>query len=381
MVRDVTGDMRSRSLVMDEPGTLSVREFDVPEVGSNEVLVEVELCGVCGTDVHMNEGGMSLDFPVIPGHEFAGRIVEAGEDVGTDFAGATVEEGDAVTVCPGRACGECWYCNNVPARPTACLDRTVYGFTGTDREPVLRGGMSEYVLVEADADFFRLPDGLDVEYGALVEPLAVASYALEQSFPAGLPFAREGYGPGQSVAVQGAGPIGLLTVATAHATGADEIIAVDMIEERLDLAREFGATRTVDVTEYDDDEALIETVQAAGNDGIGPDVVVEAVGHPSAFEQGLRMPRNGGTLVEVGHFADAGTAEINPMQIVQNDVSIESSYVYPPAQFRTSLSLLQRYRDDLPFLELFNHRVSLPEAESGFEAQAAGDSYRATIHP
>lgn len=366
---------------MDEPGTLSVREFDVPEVGPNEVLIEVELCGVCGTDVHMNEGGMPLDFPVIPGHEFAGRIVETGDAVTTDFAGVAVEVDDAVTVCPGRACGECWYCNNVPARPTACLNRTVYGFTGTDREPTLRGGMSEYVLIEANADFFRLPDDLDIDYGALVEPLAVASYALEQSFQSGLPFAREGYGPGQSVAVQGSGPIGLLTVATAHATGASEIIAIDMVEERLELARKFGATRTVNIMDYDDDEALIEAVRAKGNDGIGPDVVVEAVGHPSAFEQGLRMPRNGGTLVEVGHFADAGTAEINPTWIVQNDISVESSYVYPPAQFRTSLSLLQRYRDDLPFLELFNNRVDLSEAESAFEAQAAGDSYRATIHP
>ena len=373
--------MRSRSLVMESPGTLSVREFDVPDVGPNELLVEVELCGVCGTDVHMNEGGMPLDFPVIPGHEFSGRIVEKGADVETDFGGNSVSEGDAVTVCPGRACGDCWYCNNVPTRPTACQNRTVYGFTSTEQEPALRGGMSEYVLVEADADFFRLPDGLDIEYGALVEPLAVASYALQQSFPPGLPSAREGYGPGQSVAVQGAGPIGLLTVATARATGADEIVAVDVVEERLELARRFGATEVVDIGEYDDDDALIEAVREAGNGGVGPDVVVEAVGHPDAFEQGLRMPRNGGTLVEVGHFADAGTAEINPMHIVQNDVSIASSYVYPPSQFRTSLSLLQRYQDDLPFLEMFNRRSDFPEAESAFAAQKAGESYRATIHP
>jgi L-iditol 2-dehydrogenase len=373
--------MRSRTLVMETPGTLEVREFDVPDVGPGEVLIEVELCGVCGTDVHMNEGGMPLSFPVVPGHEFAGRVVETGEDVDTDFAGNDVSEGDAVTVCPGRACGDCWYCNNVPSRPTACTNRTVYGFVGTDEGPPLRGGMSEYVLIESDADFFRIPDELGIEYGALVEPLAVASYALQQSFPPGQPGAREGYGPGQSVAVQGAGPIGLLTVATARATGADEIVAVDMIDERLEMAERFGATDVVDVGELDGDDEVVRAVRDAANGGVGPDVVVEAVGHPSAFEQGLRMPRNAGTLVELGHFADAGTAEINPTDIVQNDVSIASSYVYPPAQFQTSLSLLRNHRDDLPFLELFNHRADLSNAEEAFEKQAAGESYRATIHP
>jgi L-iditol 2-dehydrogenase len=366
---------------METPGTLTVDEFEVPDVGPKETLIEIELCGVCGTDVHMNEGGMPLDFPVIPGHEFAGRIVDMGEQVESDFAGNPVAEGDAVTVCPGRACGDCWYCNNVPARPTACVNRTVYGFTSTEQSPALRGGMSEYVLIEEDADFFRLPDGLDVEYGALVEPFAVASYALAQSAPAGLPFAREGYGPGQSVAVQGAGPIGLLTIATAHATGADEVVAVDMIDSRLEMAERFGATDVVDVGEYDGDDAVVDAVKAAANGGVGPDVVVEAVGHPSAFEQGVRMPRNAGTYVEVGHFADAGTAEINPMHVVQNDVSIESSYVYPPSQFQTSVSLLEKHRDEIPFLELFNYRADLADAADAFEKQAAGESYRATIHP
>lgn len=373
--------MNAKSLVMEEPGDLQVREFTVPEIDREELLLDVELCGVCGTDVHMNKGGMPLDFPVVPGHEFAGHITELGEDVVTDFAGNEVREGDAITVCPGWACGDCWYCNNVPTRPTACPNRTVLGFVGTESGPSLRGGMSETVLVEEEAAFFRLPDELDVEYGALVEPLAVASYAIERAYQPGKAHAREGYGPGQSVVVQGAGPIGLLVVATAHATGADEIIAVDMIDERLEMAERFGATDVVHADAYDDDAAMIDAVTASANHGNGPDIVVEAVGHPGAFEQGLQMPRNGGTLVELGHFADAGTAEINPMHIVQNDISVISSYVYPPTQFQTSLSLLQQHRNEIPFLELFNSRTSLENAPDAFEKQASGDAYRATIHP
>jgi L-iditol 2-dehydrogenase len=366
---------------MEEPGQLAVREFDVPDVGPGEVLIEVELCGVCGTDVHMNKGGMPLDFPVIPGHEFSGRIVELGEGVTADFAGNAVAEGEPVTVCPGRACEDCWYCDNVTTRPTACPNRTVYGFVNAESGPPLRGGMSEYVLIESDADFFRIPDSLDVEYGALVEPFAVGSYALERAYQPGKPTAREGYGPGQSVAVQGAGPIGLLTMATAAATGAGEIIAVDMIEERLEMAERFGATGTVDLSEFDGDEAIVEAVKDVANGGRGPDVVVEAVGHPTAFNQGLQMPRNGGTLVEVGHFADAGTVEVNPTNIVQNDVSVISSYVYTPSQFQTSLSLLEQHQDDMPFLELFNERTPIADSAEAFATQGAGESYRATIHP
>ena len=373
--------MRSRTLVMEEPGSLAVREIDVPEIGPGELLVEVELSGVCGTDVHMNGGGMALEFPVVPGHEFSGAVVEAGEDVETDAAGHEISEGDAVTVVPGRACGDCWYCTNVPARPTACTERVVYGFRSVEEGPGLHGGMGEYVVVESEADVYRLPDGMDVELGALVEPLAVASHALERGYLPGVPSAREGFGLGQTVAVQGAGPIGLLTVAAATAAGADRVISVDLIEERLELARAFGATETIDLREYDGDEELIRAVKAATPGGVGPDLVVEAVGQPAAFAQGLAMPRNGGTLVEVGHFADAGEVSINPTDIVQNDVSVASSYVYPPTQFGTALSLLDRHGDRFPFAELFNHRAGLDEAADAFEKQASGEAYRATIHP
>jgi L-iditol 2-dehydrogenase len=358
-----------------------VREFEVPDVGPHEVLIEVERCGVCGTDVHMNQGGMPLAFPVIPGHEFAGRVVETGSAVETDFAGTELSTGDVVTACPGRACGDCWYCNNVPSRPTACQNRVVYGFVGAEREPALRGGMSEYVLIEGDTDVFRLPDGLDPAYGALVEPLAVASHAVERSFAPGQPAAREGFGPGQSVAVQGAGPIGLLAVATARALSADEIVVVDAIDERLAMAERFGATDVVDLADHDDDDALVEAVRSRANGGRGPDVAIEAAGHPSAFAQGIRLPRQAGTLVEVGHFADAGTAEINPTHLVQNDVSVVSSYVYPPSQFGTAISLFERLHDEVPFLDLFDYRTDIDDAADAFAAQAAGESFRATIHP
>lgn len=366
---------------MTEPGSLERTEIEVRDPGPGEVLVEVELSGICGSDVHMNEGGMDLDFPVLPGHEFSGTVAALGDGVTTDAAGDPVAEGDPVTVVPGVVCGECWYCNNVPARPTTCENRDVYGFLSADYRQRAHGGFSEYVLVDDRASFYRLPEGMDVELGALAEPLSVATRAFERSYQPGVPDAREGFGVGKSVVVQGAGPIGLLTMAAADTGGAGQVIAVDAIEERLDLAEQFGATDAVDLTEYEGDDDLVEGVKALTSGEVGADVVVEAAGIPDAVRQGMEFARDGGTFVEVGHYAYAGEVEINPTRLVQKDLNVLGSLAYPPNQFETALSLLDQKAGDIPFRELFNYRVGFENAAEAYEKQASGEAYRATIHP
>ncbi|MUW13969.1 zinc-binding dehydrogenase [Halorubrum sp. CBA1125] len=373
--------MKANALVMEEPGELSQKEIDIPEIGDDEVLLRVELSGICGSDVHMNEGGMDLDFPVVPGHEFAGVIEEVGDDVRTDSKGEEITEGDAATVVPGIVCGDCWYCDNVPARPTTCENRDVYGYFNVDEPPYGHGGFSEYVVIEDRASFYKLPDDMDVELGALAEPLSVATHALEQAYKPGMPHAREGFGPGKSIAVQGVGPVGLLTVAAANNAGAGNIIVIDAVEKRLEFARKFGADNLVDLTEHDGDEALNEHVSSLTNGNVGPDVVVESAGYPPAVRQGIEILRDGGTLVEVGHFAYNGEVEINPTRLVQKYVDIRGSLVYPPSQFETSIELLDQLDGEVPFRDLFNYKVGFEGAEEAYEKQANGEAYRATIHP
>lgn len=373
--------MQSNALVMESPGSLVQREIDVPEPGPTEVLVEVELCGICGSDVHMNDGGMDLDFPVQPGHEFAGFVADAGDRVSADSKGEAVSVGDPVTVVPGIVCGECWYCNNVPGRPTTCENRDVYGFLSTDYRQRIHGGFSEYVLVDERASFYKLPDGMDVELGALAEPLSVAARAFERGFRPGVPDAREGFGIGKSVAIQGAGPIGLLAMSAAKAGGAGQIIAIDALDERLELAERFGATDTVNFAEYDGDAALVDGVKALTSGGVGPDLVIEAAGVPSAVTQGIEIVRDGGTLVEVGHYAYNGETDLNPTRIVQKDIDIYGSLAYPPNEFETAISLLDQLESEVPFADLFNHRSDFDGAEAAYEKQASGEAYRATIHP
>ena len=371
--------MQSRAIVMDESGDIDVRTLDVPDIGSDELLVRVELTGICGSDVHMRTGGLDLDFPVVPGHELAGVVESVGEDVATDSAGNRIEPGDGVTVVPGINVVDDWYTDHVPAHPLACTERKVYGFRGVEDEPHVHGGMSEYFVVEGDANFFRLPDDLDVELGALVEPLSVATHAFDLSYQPGVPWIREGFGIGQSVVVQGAGPIGMLAAAAASHAGAGQVISVDLVDERLELAERFGATHTVNADDYEDD--FVDAVGDLTPSGDGPDVVIEAVGHPSAFEQALDISRKAGTVVEVGHYAYNGEAEVDPSQIIHKELSIRGSLAYPPNQFETAVSLLEQTADEFPYRELFDHRVGLDEAESAYEAQAAGEAYRATVHP
>ncbi len=371
--------MHSRTLVVTESGNLEERTVEIEATPENAI-IKIERNGICGTDIHMQDGEMDLDFPVVPGHEFVGIAEHVGDAVATDAAGHPVSVGDAVTVVPGISCGDCWYCNNMPTRPLACTTRRVYGFQNVDQPPYAHGGLSERVVVEPDATFYRIPDQLPIELGALVEPVSVATHALERAFQPGIPHAREGFGIGKTVAIQGAGPIGVLAAAAAATAGAGTIISIDLIEERLDLASSFGATDTVNVEGMDDDE-LISAVQERTPGGVGPDIVIEAVGHPEAVRQGIELPHNGGTFVEVGHYADAGTVEINPTRLVQKELDVYGSLAYPPGQFETAIAMLERTSDRFPYTDLFNHQVGFEDAESAYEAQAGGEAYRATIHP
>jgi len=371
--------MRANAVVMQEPGEVSVEEIELPNVGPDDVLLRVELTGICGTDVHMYNGGMDLDFPVIPGHEFAGTIEQMGENVEQDSQGAEIEEGDNLAVVPAMPGGEDdWYSRNMPARPRLSKDPDRFGFDSVGKE--YAGGMCEYTVLPPKAAYYKLPDDMDVELGALVEPLSVGMHAFERAMQPGLPHIREGFGIGQSVAVQGAGPIGLLAICSANAAGADQIIAIDAIDSRLELAGEFGATDTVDLTGYGKEE-LVKTVKQLTVGNVGPDIVIEAAGVPAALEQGIELPHDGGTFVEAGHFAYNGECEINPTRIVQKELDVFGSLAYPPTQFGSAIALIDQLRDDVPFRQLFNFKTTFDDAEDAYHAQESGEAYRATIHP
>jgi L-iditol 2-dehydrogenase len=371
----------SKAAVMLKPGEIETREIDIPEVGKEDILMKVDLCGICGTDIHLNKGHMEVRFPVIPGHEFAGKIVEMGENARIeDSKGELIKEGDSITVVPGMVCGKCWYCRNIPVRPNICTNRKVYGYLNCETFPYLQGGWSEYVYVVSKAWIYKLPKDLPIELGALAEPLSVAIRAIERAFSPGIPFAREGFGMCKNIAIQGVGPIGLLVVATAKTMGANMIIALDVNEERLRAAKKFGATHTINLTDKSKDER-IKKVKELTFGNVGVDAVIECTGVPTSIPEGLEMLRKGGKYIEVGHFADAGTIPINPHLICSKDLDIHGSWVYPPNQFETAISLLHKKNKEIPLMDLFTHKFSIEQASDGLEVAASGKALKVIIKP
>ena len=354
-------------------GVEELKTVDYPEleVEPNALILKTELCGVCGTDMHLYGGNMAIPFPVIPGHEFVGTIEEIGDKATSlEVKGQPLAEGDRVVVVPGtnRFCGDCYFCRFMPHKPTLCTNRKVLGVNMTSVEPPhLLGGWAERIYVDAEHFWvYRVPDEVPPEVAVLTEPMAVSSRAFERAYAPGLPTFGEGFGVGGTVAVQGAGAIGLLTIATAKIAGAGKIVSIDMVDERLRMAERLGADHIIDMRAYKTSEERVSEVQRLTN-GLGADVVVECVGVPAAVPEGIDMTRRGGKFVEVGHYTDPGNVPVNPHTICFKDMDVLGSWTYPPTQFGTVLELMRQSMGRLPLDEVVTKVYGVEEAQTAID--------------
>lgn len=371
--------------VLEDVGRLEAHDYPRPEIGKNAILMRMEMCGVCGTDIHLYKGNMKIPFPVIPGHEFVGRIQELGEGAeGLEVKGQPLSEGDLITVVPGTNafCGSCYFCRFMPHKPTYCTGRRVMGVNLTCRDPPhLLGGWAEEIYVDAEHYWvYKVPEGVPPEVAVLAEPMAVSSRAVERAFAPGIPTFGEGYGPGDSVVVQGAGPIGLLAVATLKVAGAGDIMVIDMVDDRLEIAGRLGADHVIDMRSIASSEGRVSEVKRLTN-GLGADVVIECAGVPAAVPEGINMVRRGGKFVEVGHYTDPGNVEINPHTVCMKDMDILGSWAYPPTQFDTALQLLRRGMETLPLSEIVTHKFSVADADRAIETVKGGNGIKMAITP
>ena len=373
-----------KAAVMTKPGSIVIENFEKPEVDSDSILLKTEVAGICGTDVHIFQGHLpTVPFPIIPAHEYVGKVETLGASAaGMEARGQDLIVGDRVAVVPCIPCGKCFYCKNVPSRPNLCENRICYGITMSSKNPPhLLGGMAENMYVVPRSSIYRIPDDMPSDLAVLTEPLAVATKGLERAYEPGVPYAREGFGIGKSVVVQGIGPIGLFAVVAARAAGAGMIIAIDSVDLRLKAAEEFGANVTINMKNSPKKEDRVAEVKRLTL-GKGADVVLECAGVPAAFAEGLELVRRGGKLVELGHYTNVGTVEVNPRDICWRDVDILGSWSYPPTQFETALNLLYYQRDRFPFKKMITHRFSIEDAAKGIEKMNTKDeSIKVVITP
>jgi threonine dehydrogenase-like Zn-dependent dehydrogenase len=263
--------------------------------------------------------------------------------------------GSKVMIPPLMPCGRCYYCIHYPETANKCLTPVYYGrYLGFDKTPHLWGGWAEYVYVDLEmlpgTKIYKLPDDMSLRLGALSEPLTSCIRAFNRATRAG------GFKWGDTVVIQGSGPIGILAVAAAQEMGAGRVVCVGAPEEpRLALARKFGAEATVNIEKLEAPEQRIKAVRDIVG-GFGADLVMDCSGHPSAGPEGIEMLRDGGTYVEMGQFTDAGSINTSWHRICTKDLNVLGSWEFyrqrPAARCRHALPharqvSLARDADDL----------------------------------
>jgi len=371
-----------KAAVMVGPGQVELREYDKPELGRKDIWLKVDYAGICGTDKHYYLGHSKLAKPVVLGHEIVGTIAALGSEANDAMivSSGPLKEGDRVAVAPSPAgCGRCWSCLNLPLHPNYCPNKgfPAYGFTPVDRPPHLWGGFAEYLYVQPDSFLFKIEDGMSTEVAALAEPATTAITGIAKIFRPGIPLQGEGFGPGSSVIVLGVGPIGLLAVAMAKYSGAATVFAVDLLDSRLQLARDMGADVLVNAGQT----SLEERVQSVREqtEGMGCDVLIETAGVPAVFAEGLQYLRRGGVYLEIGHFTDPGGVEVHPHAICRGEFTIHGTFGYPPMMFKPALSFLRDTQ--APVEELVTHTLKLEDIVQALKLAGTAGTCKVLIAP
>ena len=341
-----------------------------PEVEAGGVLLETIASEVCGTDVHLHHGRLAgVPYPIVPGHVSVGRVLEA-RGVDTDALGEPLSLGDVVTFLDvHEVCGLCYHCL-VVRQPNRCPSRKVYGITyGADDGPF--GGWAERIYLQPGVRVLKLPQGLDAD------DVIGGGCGLFTGFAA---IDRSDLAMGDTVVVQGCGPVGLSAAAFANLRGAGQVILIGAPEARLHLGATLGADVGLDLAATTVEDRVAAVREATG--GRGADVVIEASGNPRAVTEGLEILRDGGTYVVAGHYTDAGEISLNP------HIDINRKHAIVKGQWGTdfhhlvgALRLLGRHSERLPFASVIGARYPLEEAGRALEDVAALRVTKALITP
>ena len=339
-----------------------VKEFPMPQVGDDDILVKVEGCGVCGTDAHEFKRDPFSLIPVALGHEGTGEIVKMGKNVKKDSAGKDLKIGDKVVTC--------MIFKNNPDITMFDLNKQnvggadVYGLLPDD-DIHLNGWFSDYILIRGGSTVFNVSD-LDLYSRVLIEPCAVLVHAVERAKSTGILRFNS------RVVVQGCGPIGLICIAILRTMGINKIVAVDGEQKRLDFAKELGASDSVNFKDYKGIEALSGAV-AEKCDGHLADFAFQCTGSPAGHSNIYKFIRNGGGLCELGFFINGGDATINPhFDICSKEITTVGSWVYTLRDYATTFDFLKSdTRIGLPIDKLITHTYPLEEINEALKTNLA----------
>ena len=330
-----------RALIFDRPGEIRVDDLPAPQPGPGEVVVEVGAASVCASDLRVYRGEKYAKPGVVPGHEFAGQVVALGSGV------SELDLGDGVAVYPIISCGGCEFCRR--GLRNRCIARQTLGYD-------VNGGLAEQVLLPASlvaqGHAVKLADGADWGRAALTEPTACVLNSLESCR----------FRAGASVAILGAGPMGLLHIALARALGAGAIVVAEPVDVRRQAAAEIGASH---VCSGDPDELRTTVEEATG--GSGCDIVIVSVGMSGLTETALQVAGRQSSVNLFAGFPPESSAVVDVNDLHYREVSLTGTQNATPDQFRRTAALL-------PTLDavdrIVSHRFTLSEADQSYTSRA-----------
>lgn len=347
-----------------------IKEYPMPTVGDDDILVRVEGCGVCGTDAHEYKRDPFGLIPVALGHEGTGEIVKMGKNVKVDSAGKPLNIGDKVVTCMIFKDNPDITMYDLNKQNVGGAD--VYGLLPDD-DVHLNGWFSDYILVRGGSTVFNVSD-LDLDSRILIEPCAVLIHAVERAKTTGILRFNS------RVVVQGCGPIGLICIAVLRTMGIENIVAVDGEDKRLAFAKEMGANAVVNFKNHKGVEALADGVKDAFG-GYLADFAFQCTGSPVAHSNIYKFIRNGGGLCELGFFINGGDATINPhFDICSKEITTVGSWVYTLRDYATTFDFLKRAKGiGLPIEKLITHKYTLEQIDEAFKTNLKMEGLKIAI--
>ncbi len=363
--------MKGKVAVFSAPCTeLEIREYPLPEVGPEDILVKIRRTNICGSDLHMWRGHgprLAPGLDRVLGHEMMGEVYRLGKRGQRDCLGQPLQEGDRIVYNYFVPCGACAVC--LQGSP-ACPNRYRH-WLGQDvaDSPHFHGAYGEYYYLHAGQTVCKVPAELsDALVSSVNCALCEALYGLDQI----------GLRLGDTVVIQGAGGLGLYATAVAKEMGASQVIVLGRRPERLALARAFGADLTlssIDTTEEERRQCIFDHTR-----GQGADVVAEFVGSPHAVSEGIQLLRAGGRYVWIGNVTPGlFPCDLDPGTVVRRAQTIQGVIAYAPWVLPRALDFLVRRRQVYPFDQILSHTLPFPEINAAFACASAGQALRVSL--
>ena len=341
--------------------------YELPEkIEADEILVKISLSTVCGSALHTWLGQRAFPTHCILGHEIVGTIVNIGEKVKEDYIGNQLTTGDRITWSMTVGCNDCVFCNI--GLPQKCHEMFKYGHVSSEDSPHFTGGFAQYIILKKGTYVFKIPTSLsDKEVAPLMCAGATVTSGLSVS----------NFQPCDFVVVQGVGALGVYACAFTKQLGAKTVIAIDTIDERLELAKQFGADFIININSNFDPVKEILKISSEQ----GADFVIEMTGDPAVVKQGLEMVRVGGKYILLGAIYPDSNITIDVSQIMFKCIQIYGMHYYHPTNLKKAIELVNASKKKFPYEKLVgpNFQLSVQGVEDALASLNSKKSIRPAI--